>query len=131
MGVRHPPELISVKDAASLANGNATMRSTLQFVRAFHKHLVPWCLGNPASSNMWAVPELQAFIRRDDVVLIDVDQCSFGQPSRKRTKLCFGHCNAEDVRALERRCRCSGRKVCDFQASPTFSSQAVGRMVSP
>ena len=90
------------------------MRATLVLIRCFEEVGIPWCLENPASSNMWHIPRLVALAKLAHVQLIEVDQCSFGQPWRKRTKLMFSRCDPQDVEALAARHKCHGRRVCDF-----------------
>ena len=67
---------------------------------------------------MWNTPELQAIINARNTCLIAVDQCSYGQPWRKRTRLLFGNCDEQDVLALQAAHRCNGRKKCDYSGVP-------------
>ena len=113
-GIRFPAKPFSERDKASLEMGNRTMRATLVLIRCFEEVGIPWCLENPASSNMWHIPRLVALAKLPHVQLIEVDQCSFGQPWRKRTKLMFSRCDPQDVEALAARHKCHGRRVCDF-----------------
>ena len=113
-GIRFPAKPLSERDKASLDMGNRTMRATLELIRCFEQEGVPWCLENPATSNMWHVPQLMALARKSHVQLIEVDQCSFGQPWRKRTTLLFSRCDAQDVQALADKHKCCGRRVCDY-----------------
>ena len=76
--------------------------------------MISWCLGNPASSNMWHVPELKKIAASPRCTLVELDQCAYGQPLRKRTKLLFWNCEEADILALAQEHHCCGRKVCDF-----------------
>ena len=113
-GIRLPLKPLSERDKASLDMGNRTMKATLLLIRCFEKEGIPWCLENPASSNMWHVPQLRALLKRPHIQLVEIDQCSFGQPWRKRTKLLFSRCDVQDVEAMASKHHCGGRRVCDF-----------------
>ena len=113
-GVRFPGKPLSTRDRESLRLGNATMRATLVLIKCFEECKVPWCLENPASSNMWHVPQLKKLLKEKHIRLVEIDQCSFGQPWRKRTKLLFSRCDPQDLESFEQRHKCHGRRRCDF-----------------
>ena len=113
-GVAKPPKPLSEHDRASLKAGNSTMRATLKFIKIFEEHDVPLCLENPASSNTWHVRALKKIISKISSCLVEVDQCSYGQPWRKRTKQLFGLCDISDVLSLATAHKCDGRRVCSF-----------------
>ena len=116
-GVRHPPKPISAKDSESLRLGNLTMRSTLRLIKLFTRLGIPWALENPFSSNMWWVPALRKYWESGKAQLIVVDQCAWGRPWRKRTRILISGCDAQDIAALERR-HCSGHRVCSYSGKP-------------
>eukprot|EP00974_Lingulodinium_polyedra_P035044 3367784-Lingulodinium_polyedra.AAC.1 len=63
-GVSSPRKPFSDLDCQRLEEGNRTLRATLRVVRALQQQSLPWVLENPASSTMWAVPELQTLAAR-------------------------------------------------------------------
>ena len=108
-----PSKPLSEKDQQRIAEGNLQLRRLLPFLRTLVKHRVPFIIENPASSNIFWVPQLRALLRYNGVHLIEVDQCFFGRPWRKRTKLLVGFLDEQDVDSLSR-CRCHGHKTCEF-----------------
>ena len=116
-GVKFPTRPLSPKDAESLRLGNATMRSTLRLIKLFTRLKIPWGLENPASSNMWYVPELRRYWESGIAHLATVDQCAWKRPWRKRTRVLLYWCDPCDVSALERN-RCTGHRVCSYTGKP-------------
>ena len=114
-GVAHPRKPLSDLDVGRLREGNDQVRKLLKFLKLLHRLRIPWCIENPANSVLWWVPQLRRYLNCRRVNEVVVDQCSFGRPWRKRSRLWFGNCDAVDVEALET-CRCEGKQRCSFSA---------------
>ena len=112
-GVSSPLKPFSEKDEAALRSGNLQLRRLLPLLRLLTDLGIPWILENPASSNIWWVPALMRLMNHKRCEAILIDQCAFGQPWRKRTRLLCANCDPHDVHLLSMR-RCSGTKVCSF-----------------
>ncbi len=128
-GVIDPIKPFSERDLASLAAGNLQLRRLLPLLKDLQLMQVPWILENPATSNIWHVPALKRISRERGAEVILVDQCAFGAPWRKRTRLLCCNCDGQDVLALSS-FRCHGRGVCDHSGRPHVQltgSDANGR----
>ena len=68
----------------------------------------PACLEQPRNSYMWHDRRLRHVLARGHVIYIDVDQCAFGRPWKKTTKLAFICCRDADFGKLST-ARCGGR----------------------
>ncbi len=128
-GVTNPPKPFSERDVFRLAEGNLQLRRLLPLLRVCVRHHTPFCLENPASSNIWFVPDMLRLLAHPRVELVTIDQCAFGQPWRKRTKFMIVFCDTHDIDEL-RRYRCQGRGICSFSGKPHVQltgSDASGR----
>jgi hypothetical protein len=78
-------------------------------------HNIAGYLENPWSSWVWHTPGIRRTLVFDDVFLVRVDQCQYGQPWKKPTGLLFWGVKAADLehvrvcRPRGRRCSSSGR----------------------
>ena len=67
---------------------------------------LPSILENPINSRLWQCPAVCTVRSLRDAESITLDQCRFGTPWRKRTRMLLLHCCS--VHCLDR--RCAGRK---------------------
>ena len=95
-------------DKAALRLGNATLDFTIETLGACVDTNTPACLEQPRNSYMWADRKLRRVLARGHVVFLDVDQCAFGRPWKKTTRLAFVCCRDADFARLTR-ARCRGR----------------------
>ena len=116
-GNSSPPKPLSRADIERLRVGNQTMRASIEIIRVAHSLGLPWALENPTGSVMWSTSFLRGMARDPRVSVAVFDQCAFGQPWRKRTRVMFGNCDEADVEALRLR-RCHGKRICSFTRRP-------------
>ncbi len=95
-----PLKPFSDKDVQRINAGNLQLRRLLPLLRLLVKYKIPFILENPGSSNIWWIPQLRALLRSRGVHLIEIDQCFFGRPWRKRTKLLCGFLDEQDLESL-------------------------------
>ena len=92
------------------------MYFTARICRLCEKYTVPVCLDNPATSMLWLAEPVMKLLIRPACQSINVDQCCFQSPWRKRTKLLFG-C-VPDVSRFNG-CICASKKgICDYSGQP-------------
>lgn len=69
--------------------GNGTMFFTARCVLECVKQGIPCSLENPGGSRLFHAPPIAKLIDDDCCSSTVVDQCMFGTPWRKRTRICF------------------------------------------
>ena len=116
-GLLKPRKPYSLKDNQRLVEGNLPARRLLALLKVLIKSGVPWAIENPATSNLWNLPFLVKLAKSSAVQAIVIDQCAFGRPWRKTTKLMFGKCLHDDISSLAQFV-CTGRKVCSHSKLP-------------
>ena len=72
--------------------GNRTMRQSAEFVRKCIQLHVPVMLENPATSMAWIFPPIARLLRHASCYVISFDQCAYGTPWRKATRVASRHC---------------------------------------
>ena len=97
---------LTLRERAVVDAGNATAKSTFRILRLAQISGLPSILDNPINSRLWQCPALCALRSLRDAESITLDQCRFGTPWRKRTRMLLLHCCS--VHCLDR--RCAGRK---------------------
>ena len=80
------------------------MLANIRFLRACLRAGVPAIMENPATSKCWYLPELEEIAASHQANTLVIDQCMYGQPWRKRTKLLCLNFDAQDLCIVERRC---------------------------
>ena len=86
------------------------MKQTASIMSICQAMFVPCVLENPATSMLWKAPPILKCSRASTFSAVVCDQCAFGTPWRKRTRL--GGCHI-DLAAFD--VRCTGRKgICCF-----------------
>lgn len=110
-----------------LRAGDLTFLAAIRVANACWRAFVPAVLENPQTSLAWQHMKFEWLRRQPDVCEVVTDQCGFGTPWRKRTKLLCVRISAEDARPLVRECagRC-GR--CSFSGQQHV--QVVGSTLS-
>ena len=104
---------LSDAELRRLALGNATLRVTIELIRALNKLSIPVVLENPSSSYLWQAPPLAPVLASGQRVVIDY--CAYGTPWRKRTAF---HCwNLAAASDLQNTCR-GRRGKCAFSGRP-------------
>ena len=103
-----PDEELTEKQHARVALGNATMRAALILIRLFDRLRIPWILEHPHASFCFKTVEMIAIMKWPRVVEVVPDQCRFGTPWRKRTRLLCGNIDEQDLTRLRLRCTGSG-----------------------
>ena len=112
-GVSEPIKPFSDNDWEALKSGNLQARRILKLINYIHVLGVPWAVENPVSSILWWVPGFLKLANDPKVYVKMVDQCAFGTPWRKRTRLMFGNCDYADISLCDQHV-CSGRGLCSF-----------------
>ena len=103
--------------ARPLKRGNKHIPAVLQLLGTLLKYRVPWALENPQSSLLWKTPDFPKLLLRPDVSSCVFDQCAFGTPWRKRTRVMFGMCDYDDIEALGTY-KCNSHKQCHYSRKP-------------
>ena len=105
-GVSNPRKPISDNDSARLLEGNLQLRRISVLIRVLLQYGIPWILENPDPSTVFWTDELREFANDPMAESITIDQCAFGTPWRKRTRLSCGNCDSIDLDAwAQYRCR--------------------------
>lgn len=95
-------------DRRALRLGNRLLDFTIEMLEHCNATGTPACLEQPRNSYMWADRKLRSVLKRGGVVFHDIDQCAYGRPWKKTTKLAFVNCHDADFGKIER-ARCSGK----------------------
>jgi hypothetical protein len=99
------------KDQHKVELGNRTMRQSAEFILACIRSNTPVMLENPATSMAWLFPPIARLLKQSSCYIINLDQCAYGTPWRKATRVASWHCGTHPELA----CKCSGRKgICSF-----------------
>jgi len=99
------------RDQQKVELGNRTMRQSAEFIRKCIQHHVPVMLENPATSMAWSFPPIARLLRHTSCFVINFDQCAYGAPWRKATRVASWHCGTHPELAV----KCSGRRgICSF-----------------
>ena len=88
--------------------GNATLRAAISLIKVFHKLKIPWILEHPHASFAFQTPELKEIMAQTNVSAAVLDQCRYGTPWRKRTRVLCGHVTDQDLTRLSLMCTGSG-----------------------
>ena len=91
--------------------GNRCARAALRIIRDCNKFNLPWALEHPRSSRLFWTREFQNLMQQDNVIVCDLDQCQFGTPWRKSTRVLVGNVPEQDCIYLFKKCF-SGRDRC-------------------
>jgi hypothetical protein len=95
-------------DRRALRVGNQCLDATLNILDDCVDTDTPAVLEQPRNSYMWHDRRLRRIFKRGRGQFIDVDQCAFGRPWKKTTRLAFFCCEDADLGRLHA-ARCSGR----------------------
>ena len=104
------------KKQQRIEQGNKAARAALYYLGVFLRGGVPAVLEHPASSMLWQTPEVSQLLQDHRVCSVVLDQCQYGGPFRKRTRLMFIHCDRLDVEGLGK--LCGGSRVCNITGRP-------------
>ena len=103
------------RDRAKIEIGNLQVKYTCHIIRTCVTLSVPCMLENPLTSMMWLHPLLISLCRKDCAEAHVFDQCQFGAPWKKATKIVSWHCGHE----LFLTKKCSGHKgICSRSHKP-------------
>ena len=91
--------------------GNSCARAALRIIRDCNKFNLPWALEHPRSSRLFWTREFQNLMQQDNVIICDLDQCQYGTPWRKSTRVLVGNVPEQDCIYLFKKCF-SGRDRC-------------------
>ena len=94
------------KELALVEEGNRLLDNSLRIAKQAIQCKVMGAFENPHGAYSFLDEETEKVIEHASVNSIWFDQCSFGTPYRKRTRLLFWHCNLQVLIAQ----RCKGRK---------------------
>ena len=108
---------LSAFDAERVRRGNILFKSALELAREAHRCKVPWMLEHPSSAYSWHTDQIDRLSREPNVKLTKIDQCMYGAPWRKRTKLIYGNIDDLDDGRLQNML-CKGRKKCAKTGRP-------------
>ena len=108
-----------------LEAGNATMKTAVEVAHACLRSRTPAIFENPHSSLAWKTKAWQALAKKSDVQQVVLDQCRFGTPWRKRTRLQLLH--VANPGLLDRRCA-GARGQCSASNRPHV--QIIGSAMS-
>ena len=108
-----------------LEAGNATMKASVEVAHACLRARIPSIFENPHSSLAWKTKAWQALAEMSDVQQVVLDQCRFGTPWRKRTRLQLLHVSNPGL--LDRRCA-GARGQCSATNRPHV--QIIGSAMS-
>ena len=100
-------ELTEVQQQRVL-DGNRTLKAAMKLIRLFHRLHIPWVFEHPHSSFAFKTDELTKIASAEHVHERVLDQCRFGTPWRKRTRLLMGHIDPQDTERLRLMCGGSG-----------------------
>ncbi len=103
--------------------GNATMVASCRVIEACVAQIAPVALENPHASRLFAAPRLQKLRALDCAAEQVCDQCAFGQPSRKRTKVIAWHGVAQACLSS----LCNPRGCCRFSGAPHVILEGLGQ----
>ena len=113
-------------DAEKVERGNATLRSSVRFLRAAIKAGIPAMMENPAGSQIWWVPPLAKLLRLPGVTSVCFDMCQYNAKFRKRTRVVGW--NIVNINRLHRICA-GKRGLCSRTNNPHWilEGKAGGR----
>ena len=97
---------------AKVDNANKCYRLCARIARALQKAGRPWIIENPHAGLLWRIPEIAALYSFPNFKFAVLDQCQFGTPWRKRTRLLMGNVCSDDAYSLERMCRGHRGGIC-------------------
>ena len=89
---------------------------------------IPWMIENPQTSLLWSMPWIRSLAKADTVQTVVLDQCSYGVPWKKPTRLLASRLTA--LEKLGRRCRPYGvPRRCSHTDRPhvILSGQSQGK----
>ena len=89
---------------------------------------IPWMIENPQTSLLWSMPWVSSLAKSDSVQTVVLDQCAFGVPWNKPTRLLASRLAA--LEKLGRRCRPYGvPRLCSHTSRPhtILSGQSHGK----
>ena len=95
-------------DRRALRVGNQCLDATIDVFDECVRSNTPACLEQPRNSYMWHDRRLRHVLGRGRVIYVDVDQCAFGRPWKKTTRLAFTCCHDADFGRLMS-ARCAGK----------------------
>ena len=83
-------------------NANRCYQLCARVARALHRAKRPWIIENPHASLLWHIPEIAALFWMPRTCFVVLDQCQFGTPWRKRTRLLMGDIDEQDAGSVAR-----------------------------
>ena len=93
---------LSADNKALVFLGNLFLMRSIEACSAVFLQGGDFSIENPEFSLLWKTPPLQAFAKAHRAKLVDFDQCMFGAPSVKPTRLMVSH---SALAVLQRRCQ--------------------------
>ena len=90
---------------------NQQFKRVIIFIRDLQKLEIPWILFHPLSSHVWSTSPVCLLEEQHRSHSIIFDQCAFGTPWKRRTKLIAVNCNYESILSLAEY-SCEGHDVC-------------------
>ena len=103
------------KDAMKIKLGNETMYQSVEVIKLCSQLGIPCTLENPISSMLFSAPPLRKCMEKRNCSCVNFDQCGFGTPWGKRTKIVGW--NTGVMGQLDR--QCLGKQgVCGFSGKP-------------
>ena len=96
---------MSDRDCEKILLGNRTACNSASIIKCCERLSVPCILENPVASRLWQCPPIKASLTSQAAASATCDQCQFGAPWRKRTRIAGWHCNVHEFDK-----RCTGRQ---------------------
>ena len=91
---------LSAHERSKVKAGNATLRAAVRIVKACVAASAPAIVENPVGSLLFFAPPMQKLMGHPAADAISLDQCQFGTPWRKRTRLVGWHVPSLEDSAL-------------------------------
>ena len=96
-------------DAVAVSTGNRLAECSARLFRHAHGRGAIACIENPATSYLWQHPSIAGLLRLQNVVLVTLHYCQFGERWKKPTSLMVA--NAPAMHAVALTCE-SSRGIC-------------------
>ena len=103
-----PAADLTEREIVRVAEGSATMQAAFEIIKSLQRQRVPWVLEHPHASYVFKTTQMLQWLESDSVHFRVVDQCRFGSPWRKRTRLVFGNVDPLDTERLNVMCTGGG-----------------------
>ena len=106
-------------DQKKVADANNMLFGSLKVIRRCLRLQIPGYLENPLSSRVWHTKGMKLLLRDGRVRLVSLDQCQYGTPWKKPTRLLVWLCPSFCM------LRCSGAKWCSRTRRPHIQLSGI------